>query len=214
MPVRISRLLIVGLGNHTHPNTRHNAGFIALDYAVHRLIGPGAWTVNKAIGAWVAETIMPLEEGGGGGEEEIQSVRHVTFMKPRTFMNFNGVPVQKMVWTQGFTIPELVVVHDDLEREIGKCSVKNGGSAGGHNGIKSIISCLKTDVRVDSHSWIFDSAFKRIRVGIGRTQSKAPTDVANYVLSQFTPDQKEKVTAVMLPAFYDTLLDVIKEHKE
>ncbi|KNC96291.1 peptidyl-tRNA hydrolase [Spizellomyces punctatus DAOM BR117] len=193
----VQRLVIVGLGNHTHPYTRHNVGMMALDFSVKKLLGPQAWKPSKPLNAIISETI--LNATAVPGVPEGWST-HVVFVKPRTYMNFNGSVVLKAVREYGVRPKDVIIVHDDLERKLGAISAKKGGSANGHNGVKSVIASLKTD------------QFPRIRIGIDRPISKSHSDVAAFVLTKFSDEDTDLLKAEGFPAYHRVLLQMIKGH--
>lgn len=149
--------LIVGLGNpgKKYERTRHNTGFLVIDALAEKL----DISLNRK--AFNATT--------GKGQK-------VVLMKPETFMNNSGVAVRKAV-NYYHLDPErdLIVVYDDLDLPLGKIRLRESGSAGGHNGMKSIISNLGT------------KDFCRIRIGIGGNYS----DSVDYVLGRFRADEKQ-----------------------
>ncbi|KAL1916367.1 uncharacterized protein VTP21DRAFT_5984 [Calcarisporiella thermophila] len=114
-----------------------------------------------------------------------------TLVKPRLYMNENGKAVARIVKELGFDTKDVVVLHDDLERELGKIGVKMGGSANGHNGVKSIIASLKTD------------KFTRLRIGIGRppasTDDRSFNVVSDYVLGEITSAEMRTVQEKVWP---------------
>ena len=139
--------LVVGLGNpgSKYHETRHNVGFMAID-----LIAKGlglTFSEEKTFKAEVASTFL-------NGEK-------VYFVKPTTFMNLSGLAVRALLAYYNIPIENFIVIYDDLDMEVGKIRFRQKGSAGGHNGIKSII-------------------------GIGRPQ-KGMT-VVNHVLGRFNED--------------------------
>jgi PTH1 family peptidyl-tRNA hydrolase len=93
--------------------------------------------------------------------------------QPRTSMNICGRAIVARLAKEGIPAGRLIVVHDDLETAFGRVRVAAGGSAKGHNGLKSIIAGLGSD------------AFSRVRVGIGRPNSRDPLEVAQFVLDNF-----------------------------
>ena len=99
------------------------------------------------------------------------------YAKPQTYMNKSGDAVKCLLAKFNATVKDLLVIHDDLDLPLGKLRVRHGGSSGGHKGVQSIIDCLA------------DTGFTRIRLGISRTDK--PKDVINYVLSDFSKDEKE-----------------------
>ena len=118
--------LVVGLGNpgSKYHETRHNVGFMAID-----LIAKGlglTFSEEKTFKAEVASTFL-------NGEK-------VYFVKPTTFMNLSGLAVRALLAYYNIPIENFIVIYDDLDMEVGKIRFRQKGSAGGHNGIKSIIA--------------------------------------------------------------------------
>jgi PTH1 family peptidyl-tRNA hydrolase len=151
--------LIVGLGNpgRKYEGTRHNVGFDVVDAiaARHRL----AWGSAKAealIAKW-RETEALLA-------------------KPLTFMNLSGQAVGDLLRFFKIDVADLLVVIDDAALEIGRLRARRSGSAGGHNGLKSVIALLGTE------------EFARLRVGIGRGDGRR--DLADHVLATFEPQER------------------------
>ena len=144
--------LIVGLGNigKEYDNTRHNIGFMVLD---HYLGNVKFSEKDKAL--YYKTTI--------NGEQ-------VIFIKPTTFMNNSGLAVRKYVDYYDIDIKDILVIQDDLDIDFGKSKLKENSSSGGHNGIKSIISCLNSD------------AFLRLKVGI---KNEHINNTIDFVLSRF-----------------------------
>jgi PTH1 family peptidyl-tRNA hydrolase len=133
--------LVVGLGNHGMGNTRHSVGMDVMTYTATRL---GLhWSTDRECKGSVA---VGTTECG----------QRLVLLKPRLLMNVNGRSVAATARKYGIQPEWVVLVHDDLDKKFGKLRVKSGGSACGHNGIKSCIGALKTDV------------MSRVRVGIGR----------------------------------------------
>jgi peptidyl-tRNA hydrolase, PTH1 family len=152
--------LIVGLGNpgERYRRTRHNAGFMVVDaLAARAAAGRG----REEADAWVAEARV-------GGED-------VLLVKPLTFMNRSGVAVEALLAARGGSPVDVVAVVDDAALELGHLRVRERGSHGGHNGLRSIIDVLGSD------------EFPRVRVGV--RQGDLPEDLAEYVLSDFPEDQ-------------------------
>lgn len=151
--------MIVGLGNPEtkYEHTKHNVGFMVVD----RLAEKHQATFKKnTFEAEVAEFFHKGEK--------------ILLVKPQTFMNESGRAVGPLMTYFGIYPEELVVVYDDLDLAIGKIRLRQKGSAGGHNGIKSIISHLDSTI------------FDRIKVGIGRPEGKKT--VVQHVLSPFSKE--------------------------
>lgn len=151
--------VVVGLGNpgDRYRRTRHNVGFMVADALAARS-GARRW-VEEA-DAWTAEARV-------GGEDAL-------LVKPATFMNRSGVAVERMLAARGAGPGDLVVVLDDVALELGTLRVRERGSHGGHNGLRSLIEMLGTD------------DFARVRVGI--RAGEPHEDLAEYVLSEFPED--------------------------
>ncbi len=134
-------LLVVGLGNpgSKYENTRHNVGFMFLDYLAEKA------GVSFKGGRWEAETAKLAPESGGW-----------LLAKPTTYMNLSGQPVARLASYHQIEPARIIVVHDDLDLDPGRLKVVFDRGPGGHNGIKSIIEQLGT------------RQFVRLRVGIGR----------------------------------------------
>ncbi|MGT2846565.1 aminoacyl-tRNA hydrolase [Streptococcus massiliensis] len=152
--------LVVGLGNpgDKYVETRHNVGFMLIDKMCKEL--DLKFTVDKIFQVEIASTFL-------NGEK-------VYFAKPLTFMNESGRAVHALLSYYGLDIDDLLVIYDDLDMAVGKIRLRSKGSAGGHNGIKSIIK------HIDSQD------FKRIKIGIGRP--KEGMSVIHHVLGKFDKD--------------------------
>lgn len=150
--------LIVGLGNpgKKYEGTRHNMGFMTADILAER------WSVAFSDHKGLAML--------GKGAMNLQG-RNVKFFlaKPLTYMNDSGNAVASISAYYQIQPDHVVVIHDDMDLEFGRIKVKAGGSAGGHNGIKSIISALGTD------------QFPRVKIGVGAKPSP-DYDLADWVL--------------------------------
>lgn len=155
--------LIVGLGNpgKEYEKTRHNCGFMVLDALQDRL--QVSINQNKFNGLYVKTKYK--------GED-------VILLKPQTYMNNSGESIQQFMKFFKIDKEDIVVVYDDLDMPVGKLRLRQAGSAGGHNGIKSIIS------------HIGGQDFKRIRVGIDRHPYMK---VVDYVLSKFTKEESKQI---------------------
>lgn len=152
--------LFVGLGNpgSKYERTRHNAGFMAID---------------KLSKEWNIDLAEEKKFKGQIGRGVVKGEK-VILLKPTTFMNLSGESVRAVMDFYDVEVEDIIVIYDDLDLPHGKIRLRLKGSAGGHNGIKSLIAHLKTQ------------EFKRIRVGIDR-HPKIP--VVDYVLGKFTEDE-------------------------
>lgn len=141
--------LIVGLGNPgtEYKNTRHNLGFIILDNYLNNI------TMKKDFNSYYIK------------------INDIFFQKPLTYMNNSGLAIQELMKYYKINSSDLYVIYDDMDMEIGKIRIKNTGSSGGHNGIKSIISHCGND-------------FVRIKVGIGKKTNGA----IGHVLGTFSSE--------------------------
>lgn len=152
--------LIVGLGNPTaqYAGTRHNVGFDVIDKLADKY--------NIAVDT--------LKHKGAYGKGRIEG-QSVILLKPMTFMNLSGESVRAVADYFKVAPEDVIVIYDDINLDVGRLRIREKGSAGGHNGIKNIITHLGTD------------AFPRIRIGVGMKPPKM--DLADYVLSRFTEDE-------------------------
>jgi PTH1 family peptidyl-tRNA hydrolase len=178
--------LIVGLGNpgRVHANNRHNAGFMCVSYFAKR---HGISFDKKQGRARI-------------GSGEVVAIK-VVVAKPQTYMNLSGQSVELLVKRFNIDLDNLIVIHDDLDLPLGKIRISYGSGSGGHKGIDSIMTQLKSQ------------DFIRLRVGIGHpgtTNDTTETDVIAYVLSDFTPDEKQVITQVM-PMVSDAILCLLTE---
>lgn len=157
--------LVVGLGNpgDKYFHTRHNAGFLALDYISQK--------VNARIDRSKFKALVC--------EANIANKR-VLLMKPQTFMNNSGEAVAEAANFYKIKPENIIVIFDDISLDVGRMRVRRDGSAGGHNGMKSIIACIGSD------------KFPRIKIGVGQ-KPHPDYDLADWVLSEFGKEDKEKL---------------------
>jgi PTH1 family peptidyl-tRNA hydrolase len=152
--------LIVGLGNPgpKYQQTRHNVGFLVIDELLNRLN-----TTTKFDAKFNAEIVITSV-----------SNQKVCLVKPTTYMNLSGEAISKVMKYYDVDINDLLVIVDDINLVTGKLRLREQGSHGGHNGLRSIIGLIHNE------------AFKRIRIGID-SQGQIPLD--QYVLGKFNQDQ-------------------------
>ena len=156
--------LLVGLGNpgKKYEGSRHNAGFDAIDFAAQK------YGVKIIKARFDALTGTGCIDGHG-----------VLFLKPQTFMNLSGVSVQKAAAYYKILPKNIIVMFDDISLAPGRIRVRREGSAGGHNGIKSIIDNIGKE-------------FPRIKIGVG-AKPHPEYDLADWVLGHFTEDDKKSI---------------------
>ena len=155
----MSFTLIVGLGNpgKQYEETRHNVGFMVLDR-----LAAASGAVFQSAPKWQSH----LAKLPGSG---------VILLKPQTFMNLSGRAIQQILSFHKWTPEQMLVIYDDVALPLGTLRFREKGSAGGHNGIKSILQHLGND------------AFPRLKIGIGGSQ---PGEMVGHVLGKFSPDER------------------------
>lgn len=165
--------MVAGLGNpgDEYENTRHNAGFKAID-ELARQAGVTYWKTQ--LGAEVA--VIQVHDPDADGAR-----REVVLVKPQSYMNTSGGPISKLCAQYQVSVEELLVIHDELDIPEGDVRVKVGGGHAGHNGLRSIIDKMG------------GRDFSRIRVGIGNPPGRMP--VADFVLKQFRPKELDEFEA-------------------
>jgi PTH1 family peptidyl-tRNA hydrolase len=153
--------LIVGLGNpgSEYQSTRHNMGFAAIDYISEKQGIPVKKSKHQAL----------IGEGTLGGER-------VVLVKPMTYMNLSGDAVSALARWYKVEPADILVIYDDMDLPVGQMRLRPSGSAGGHNGMKSIILRLSSD------------QFPRLRIGIGRRENN---DTIDYVLGKLNSEEQE-----------------------
>lgn len=164
--------LIAGLGNpgRQYEKTRHNMGFDTIDELIDRHRIPQGGIAHKAM----------YGKGMIAGEK-------VLAVKPLTYMNLSGEAIREYVnYYKMHPETELIVIYDDIDLDPGQIRIRKKGSAGGHNGIKSIIAQIGTQ------------NFYRIKVGVGAKPKG--WDLADYVLGRFSPEERELVDKAICDA--------------
>lgn len=154
--------LVVGLGNpgDEYRNTRHNVGFDIIDLLSEK------YNIK----------ISRIKFKGVYGEGIIEGEK-VILLKPQTYMNLSGESIRELISFYKIPHDKIIVIYDDISLEVGRLRIRSKGSAGGHNGIKSIIAQLATD------------EFPRIKVGVGQPNS----DMVKHVLGRFSKEDRDKV---------------------
>jgi PTH1 family peptidyl-tRNA hydrolase len=151
--------LIIGLGNPgpRYVFTRHNVGFLYVDRIVEK------FKFKKIKTTKLYESFMGEIEG-----------KSVILAKPMTFMNLSGLAVKDLLFSNDLLPEDMLLVYDDIWLNLGRIRIRKKGSAGGHNGLKSVINYINTEF------------FKRIRIGIGPLSDNE--DLIGYVLGEFSND--------------------------
>ena len=170
--------LIVGLGNigKEYDGTRHNIGFQAIDYISEKY----NIEVNR------------IKFKGVYGDGLIDG-KKVILLKPTTYMNLSGESIREVMNFYKISEDELIVLYDDISLPVGRLRIREKGSAGGHNGIKSIIANIGTE------------KFPRVKIGIGQPNH----GLVNHVLGKFSSEENEILNKV-IPACSDAVNEMIK----
>lgn len=171
-------ILIVGLGNpgKQYEQTRHNIGFDVIDYMANKY----NIDVNRE------------KFKGICGEGFIEN-KKVILLKPLTYMNLSGESIRELANFYKLEDDEIIVVYDDISLDIGRLRIREKGSAGGHNGIKSIIQNLGGD------------KFPRVKVGVGQPKD----NLVNHVLGKFSKEDREHMEKV-IPVVSDAIVEIVK----
>ncbi len=171
--------LVVGLGNPgaKYARNRHNIGFQVVDELVGKH-GLPAWKAGK-LGGDATSGVVTTDRGR----------ERCVVLKPMEFMNLSGFAVQRAADFHGIEPDQILVVHDEIDLELGLVRLKSGGGHGGHNGLRSIMAQLG------------GGGFARLRMGVGRDPRVPPgaskDAVASWVLSDFPQAQADVVTAMI-----------------
>ena len=161
--------LIVGLGNpgKEYAKTRHNCGWMSIDLIAEQL----GCKIDKG------------KFQGLYGQTTYKGTK-IYLLKPQTYMNSSGISVLQMSAYYQIPPERIIVLFDDISLEPGRLRIRGDGSAGGHNGIKSIIAQIGSE------------AFPRVKIGVGAKPHK-DADLADWVLSKFNDSDKENLEAAL-----------------
>lgn len=165
--------MVTGLGNpgKEYSKTRHNIGFIVLEeLALRYNLSFNSSRFNADISKGIIEDQQTI------------------LVKPQSYMNRSGSPVQQISSYFKVKTENIIIVHDDLDLDFGRIMVVKDRGHGGHNGIRSIIESLGT------------KNFARIRVGVGRPDKDTLNDVTGYVLGKFAVDEQKQMDKVIKTA--------------
>ncbi len=156
--------IIVGLGNpgSNYSSTKHNFGF---------------WVVDKI----VEQSFLKYK--AGKGEYIFAESNEYMFVKPTTYMNDSGIAIKQLLSYYKLDIKDFIIIYDDIDIDLGRMKFRARGTAGGHNGIKSIINHLKTD------------SFDRLKIGIATSMNMRPSE--QYVLKAFPKKYNNLISEVL-----------------
>jgi peptidyl-tRNA hydrolase, PTH1 family len=159
--------VVVGLGNpgSQYAGTRHNVGWLVMDQMAERAGWSGRGRQRDS-----SNVVMGRFRG-----------LDLTLVKPLTYMNDSGLAVRKVIAREHAPLSDLLIVADDFALPFGKLRFREGGGAGGHNGLRSIIDELGTE------------KFSRLRVGIGEPDRHA----VDHVLTKFAPDEQQRLEELL-----------------
>ena len=162
------KYMVVGLGNpgKEYERTRHNAGFLALDFLEKK------YNCSVSSGRFNALTAVCEVLG-----------KKILFMKPQTYMNLSGNAVLAAMNFYKIPPENVILIFDDISFEVGKLRIRKKGSHGGQNGVKNIISLAKSE------------NFPRIKIGVGSKPNES-WDLADWVLSRFSKEEFSKLENV------------------
>lgn len=175
--------IVVGLGNPglKYATTRHNVGFMAMDYIADKL---GA-NINKLKFEGLYETAQIKD-------------KKVLLLKPQTFMNESGKCIGAFMRFYKLSAENVIVIFDDVSLDVGKLRIRRKGSAGGHNGIKSIINHLSSQ------------DFPRIKIGVGK-KPHPDYDLADWVLAPL-PLKDREIISENMDKVYDAVCDILDDN--
>jgi len=158
--------LVVGLGNpgREYEKTRHNIGFITIENYADKL---GVLINKSKFNGLYGETLIDGEK--------------VILLKPQSYINLSGEVIRKFVDFYKINISDILIIHDDLDLNVGTYKVKQKGSSGGHNGLKNIELHLGTQ------------EYKRIKIGISNNKN---IDTKDYVLGKLSKEESDKLDLV------------------
>jgi PTH1 family peptidyl-tRNA hydrolase len=177
-------LLVAGLGNpgREYARTRHNVGHMVCDELSWRHAGSFRWKFSGEL-----------------ADLRLDGAR-IALLKPQTFMNESGRSVGAATRFFKFPPEQLLVVHDEVDLELGRLQARMGGGLAGHNGLRSLAQHLGT------------SEFMRVRIGIGRPERGDPRPVSDWVLTPFPPEvDVERLVARAADAVEAIVLDGLEE---
>ena len=163
--------LIIGLGNpgFRYRKTRHNAGFLAVDYAQKNLDGFSKWKNNKKLQAEISENYE----------------QNIILAKPQTYMNKSGEATKLLLTDYRLPPTALFIIHDDFDLPLGEYRLEQNRSSAGHKGVQSIIDDLSAN------------NFWRLRIGIRPAIASEPIKAEDYVLKKFTREERTIIEKII-----------------
>lgn len=172
---------IIGLGNigKVYENTRHNLGFISVDYLSKKF--------NISIDKKRKKSIYG--EGVINGEK-------ISLIKPTTYMNLSGEAIVEIMNWYKIDAKDILVIYDDIDIPLGEVRYRLKGSSGTHNGMRNIIDNIKTE------------EFARIRIGM-ENRCGLPIPLIDYVLQKFSKDELEKINKEIMPIVEENVLNFL-----
>ena len=175
--------IIIGLGNigREYENTRHNAGFMAIDKLAQML-----------------EMDFNQEKFSAYFSKKKIDGEDIILLKPTTYMNLSGDSIREVANFYKLSNEEIIVLYDDISLAVGRLRVREKGSHGGHNGIKSIIANLATDV------------FPRVKIGVGAPKG----DLVSHVLGKFSKEENEVLDKTLRAVTEAVEIMIDKDTKE
>ncbi len=179
--------MIVGLGNigEEYNNTRHNVGFMFIDFFIKDILGKGV-EYKKRDNYLYFETRVNEEK--------------MVYIKPTTYMNLSGEAILKAKKWYKIEDKDIIVIYDDIDIKLSKIRYRDTGSAGTHNGMRNVLSILKTE------------NLKRIRIGISDRQNNS-ISLVDYVLGKFSKDELNILYEISFKDASEKLMEVLKENK-
>ncbi|HEV2340000.1 MAG TPA: aminoacyl-tRNA hydrolase [Patescibacteria group bacterium] len=172
--------LLIGLGNpgKAYEKTRHNAGFMLLEYFLkeYEPVRQTVWTNEPRFKSDSAIIVWQKKNG---------KTEKILLLKPKTYMNNSGLAVSLAVNFYKIPSQDMWVFHDDIDFPFGKFRIRFGGGSGGHKGIMSLIDTLGTD------------KFWRFKLGIGRSGESEHSGVDHYVLDTFARQESGKLKELL-----------------
>ena len=172
---------IIGLGNigKDYENTRHNLGFISVDFLSQKY----NISIDKK------RKKCKYGEGVINGEK-------VSLIKPTTYMNLSGEAIVEIMNWYKITTKDILVIYDDIDIPLGEVRYRLKGSSGTHNGMRNIIDSIKTE------------EFARIRIGM-ENRCGLPIPLIDYVLQRFSKEELEKINKEIMPAVEENVLNFL-----